>query len=595
MTSKAFLLQLILLTATVPTAFSQTQGDAYRKFNNFLQSSGNDDSIVEFKKGRDFIESGKWRDAERVFANFSERFPTNKNLDAALYWQAVAARKLNNFAKAESLCDRMLAEFPSSNWTRDAKALKMELAPFVGNIDLVSSQLEAAVAEATAQIMLDIPDDVVDLQGAPAHPLAFNGKMSEQDELKSIALQSLIRSNPEKALTYISSILGKDSKASPALKNHALFLLGQLPGDKSASVLMDVARNDSNAFTRRSALISLGSSSDPRVIDFLVEQASRPDDSEAAMAAIRALARQRNDRAREAILRLARSGATPGARKTAIQSFTSRMDDAGADQLLSIFNGEKDPAVQAQIISVLGRSKSPAIEARLSELVRNGANDEVRSAAVTAVARRGNDAAVEELVKAYRQEQSQKVKSSIISALGRMAGGWSDYYYTFGEFNNRFMSDAFAEARVNLQGAAAAASEARRAARSAEDAAALAPEAARPARPSVPRPPTPEGAAATSPRPASRNMYVNVDGAGERKPNDKAFKALLSLFDSESNEKLKLQLLSSFGRTDNKEGLKKLISVAKSDSSVEVRKQAASIIGRSKDPEAIKFMEDLLK
>jgi len=70
---------------------------------------------------------------------------------------------------------------------------------------------------------------------------------------------------------------------------------------------------------------------------------------------------------------------------------------------------------------------------------------------------------------------------------------------------------------------------------------------------------------------------------------------LISLYDSESDQETKGQILFALSQSGGKAGLKKLLDVASHDKSVDLRKRAIFWLGQSQDPEAQKFLEDILK
>ncbi|MDQ3918374.1 MAG: HEAT repeat domain-containing protein, partial [Acidobacteriota bacterium] len=71
---------------------------------------------------------------------------------------------------------------------------------------------------------------------------------------------------------------------------------------------------------------------------------------------------------------------------------------------------------------------------------------------------------------------------------------------------------------------------------------------------------------------------------------------LISLYDSERNDELKLSLLSSLGRYRNQRAYQKLEQIVTNTAEpIERRKVAISILGNSKDPQVQQFLANLLK
>ena len=79
------------------------------------------------------------------------------------------------------------------------------------------------------------------------------------------------------------------------------------------------------------------------------------------------------------------------------------------------------------------------------------------------------------------------------------------------------------------------------------------------------------------------------------KNDEETVNQLIAMYDSETNVEVKAVLIRSFGDSSQKNAVHKLMSIARDAPSVDLRKLAVRMLGESKDPEALKFLEDLLK
>ncbi len=496
-----FMIAAVLTLVIVPSVLAQFLSSDFVKLNRFVQTANaNDNATKAFRVGRDLIEDEKWEQAEKRFRDFLRDYPKHKESDAAIYWLAFTQKKQQHFAEAERLLVKLSNDYPTSNWLDDAKALRLEIAPNTGNVAYVdqviraSRQSPVAPAPATAPMQeprpapMPAPAIAVTVPDVPEFPItpiaparefggyavagqaAARSGLDEKDEIKAIALQSLMQSNPERALPYISDILKNDSKASNGLKEHAIRLLGQYRGPNSVTMLLDLARNQSDPKIRRSAIYSLGTVEDDKALELLLDLATKSDDAEVSKAALRALASQRNPKARQ----------------------------------------------------------------KLFEIARSSSNEDMRVQAVQFLDNKGDESFVDELVKIYQTDKSLKVRKQAIFSLAQMAGHGSRYYPV----------------------------------------------------------PAVGGKVATTVSPAELPGRKNES---QQKNNEKAVKALLQLYDAETDESLKNQFLAVFSQTNSKEALQKLMQIARSDASLTLRRRAVMYLGQSRDPEAAKFMEELLK
>jgi len=92
-----------------------------QKLNRFVQTPrSNPAAMKAFRDGRDLIEGEKWQQAAEKFDAFINQFPKDRDVDAALYWYAYALQKQGKKDEAAAPLLRLIKNFPSSSWRRDA-------------------------------------------------------------------------------------------------------------------------------------------------------------------------------------------------------------------------------------------------------------------------------------------------------------------------------------------------------------------------------------------------------------------------------------------------------------------------------------------
>ncbi len=569
---------LTLVLGTPSSA--QFAASDFSRLNQFVQSTNASDKAVKaFRLGRDLIEDEKWEQAEKHFRNFLRDYPQHNQADAAIYWLAFTNKKQQHFAEAEALLVRLVDSYPKSSWVSDAKALRLEIAPALGNVayvDQVMSETRPtprarasapqvatttgsrSSAQAPARPVTNIsstggtepfpataPVAIINGQGRGqgigenyavtiAGQAAVNSGMSEQDEIKAIALQSLMQSNPERALPYIGEILKNDSKASKGLKESAVRLLGQYRGPSATNLLLDLARNQSDPKLRRSAIYSLSNIDDDKVFDLLLDLATKSEDPEVAKTALRALASHRNQKAKDSIGSLALNAKSVLIRRDAIYFLGERKDDASIDRLISIYDNDADPEIKKHAIYALSRSANVKARQKLLEVARSNSSEDARLQAIQWLDDRADESFIDELVKLYQSDKSAKVRKQIIYSLSQIASDGTRYFAPMAVAGQSVGAVNVAEWRTS-------------------------------------------------------------DSAARSKSREKAAKALLQMYDSESDEAMKSQFLFAFSQSRSKDAIQKLIQVAKTDSSLSMRRKAVTYLGQSRDPEAVKFLEELLK
>jgi predicted Zn-dependent protease len=137
-----------------------------------------------YADGTRAINEGRWADAEKIFAKVAAEHGAHG--DGALYWKAYAENKLGQAQPALNTCAELGRAFPASSWVHECGALEIEM---------------------NAK------------SGKPVEP-----KAGDDDDLKLLALNSLMKKSEAQALAEIQEILNGDS--SEKLKKEALFILG---------------------------------------------------------------------------------------------------------------------------------------------------------------------------------------------------------------------------------------------------------------------------------------------------------------------------------------------------------------------------------
>jgi HEAT repeat protein len=366
----------------VPPAKADAQ--SRELLNRFVSpQNANDPAARAFDQGRTLIAEQKWEQAVTAFSRFVAENPSDRNLDAALYWLAYAQEKQEKLKDAQEVLDRLIERFPRSTWVDDAKALKVK----------VKSKL--------------------DPQGVSAP------KPSDDDVIKIETLAALCRGDRARCASVAGEVLR--SNPSPVVKEAALRLLGRFGGPESVPALIQMARSEQNEKLRMSAISALGSTNDERAIEPLREIAMSAtyDDESPTDSAIHALVGLESPRATQAIADVILNGRNPQARQHAVDLLGRRRGDDVTDLLFRVYDTVPDAQLKRRALAALGNRKDARASARLVEVARSAADPELRKQAIRAIPNRGEDADLDVLLSLYDSERTPEVKSFILDALSR--------------------------------------------------------------------------------------------------------------------------------------------------------------------------------
>jgi FecR protein len=156
-------------------------------------------SLSLYSDGMRAITDARWLDAEAIFTKVVAQH--GEHADGALYWKAYAQNKQGQGNAALATCAELRRDFSTSNWVHECGALEIEI------------QAKA---------------------GKTVEP-----KIWSDDDLKLLALNSLMQKDEPQALAQLQEILNGD--ASEDLKRKAMFILGQHYSDATYAQIVRVS------------------------------------------------------------------------------------------------------------------------------------------------------------------------------------------------------------------------------------------------------------------------------------------------------------------------------------------------------------------
>ena len=254
------------------------------KTRSLAQTSNTSGSEMKaFRDGRELLEEEKWARAAERFNDYITDYPKDANVDAALYWLAFALKKQDRFREADRALHRLTTNFPASRWADDARALRIEIAPHLGNTELINKEANDP----------------------------------SNDEAKLVALRNLFATKPEQAVALAANIFTPGSESNRSFKESTITMLGRHGGRQARPLLIDIARRELDSRLRKAAIYWLGKEEDAAALTALKEQALTSPDADVALAALSAILQQGSPQALEALGEIAKVATAPEVRKRA--------------------------------------------------------------------------------------------------------------------------------------------------------------------------------------------------------------------------------------------------------------------------------------
>jgi tetratricopeptide (TPR) repeat protein len=320
-----------------------------------------------YDEGTDLLDEHEWRKAAAVFDRVYQM--KMSHADGALYWRAWAQKQMGQRAEALSSIGELRQTFPDSRWLEDAKALEVE----------VRQQAGQSIA----------PERV------------------EDEELKLMALNALMHTEPDRAIPIVESVL-KSPKSSKKIKDKAIFVLSQTSSPQASEILGRLAKDSNNRDLQNSALRYLGIMGGEKSRAVLADVYASSPDVHVKKSVLRSYMIA-GDRTR--LLGIAKAEKDPELRGEAIR----QLGIIGARaELADLYATETVKSIKKSIIQAMFIGGNAD---KLGELARNEKDPELRSAAIKNLGLLGGTKSGQILLSIYQTDTNRDVREAVIHAL----------------------------------------------------------------------------------------------------------------------------------------------------------------------------------
>ncbi|HMC32183.1 MAG TPA: tetratricopeptide repeat protein [Candidatus Angelobacter sp.] len=315
-----------------------------------------------YSAAKDALDNGEYGDAIKQLDEVVKLHA--RKADGALYWKAYALNKAGNKAQALTTVGELRKNYPKSTWLRDAAALEQEMRGAVN------------------------PENISD------------------DELKLLAIQSLMNSDPEKAVPLLEKII--QGNYSSKLKDKALFVLSQSGSEKAQQILMGLAKANNQPDLQKRAIRYMGMNGNGRNRAVLKEIYNSSTDISVKKTVFQAwlMCGCKDD-----VAALARTEKNPELRREAIR-YLGMM--GGRAELLEFYKNSPDKetrleAVGAMLLCGCGHE--------LAEIVQTEKDPEILDKAINTLGLVGGQESLTALTNLYGSQAGLSAKKKVINAL----------------------------------------------------------------------------------------------------------------------------------------------------------------------------------
>ena len=327
---------------------------------------GSEDQL--YQSGLRALDGARWDEAVATFQRVIQQ--AGPRADGATYWTAWAQNKQGNGVAALQSLGQLRQGFPNSKWLAEGRALEVE------------------IRQATGQPVR--PESVPD------------------DELKLIAVNSLMRADEQKAIPVIDKILR--GTGSPRLKERALFVLAQNSTTPARQIVVDIAKGAGNPDLQAKAVTYLGALGGAETRQALPEIYKASTSVDVKRSILRAFMTA-GDRAR--LLDVARTESSAELRAEAVQ----QLGAMGAQEELSqLYQSETALDVRKRIIQAMFTGHN---EVKLIQLLRTETDPELKRSMVQNLGMMASPASADALAAAYAADKNEAVRRAVIDAFAQ--------------------------------------------------------------------------------------------------------------------------------------------------------------------------------
>ena len=357
MNTKPLLFATLLLAVSAPPALWADDNAAGQSKEEALYSDGTR-----------AINDAHWSQAEQIFRNVASQH--GARAEAALYWEAYAENKQGNASRALEICAQLRHAYPQGNWVKECSALEIEIH---GKSD------------------------------DPVPPQA-----EQDEELKLLALNSLMQQDEEHAVPIIQQILNSDK--SEKLKERALFVLGQDQSPQAQALLGQVASGERNPGLQRKAIQMMAVTRGKQAAETLANIYRQTTNQEIKNTILHTYLIIGTP---DPLVEAARHESNPELVRTAVHTLGAM---GATSQLLTLYHDSSSPEVKAEVISGLIPAGQKGAEA-LSNIAGSEQDPELRRKAIRNLGIAGGMSAAPALVATYKKNPDVETKKAVAQAL----------------------------------------------------------------------------------------------------------------------------------------------------------------------------------
>lgn len=379
-----------------------------------------------YRAARQYLNRSDYVRAAELFGQVRSRYPRSAYTPDSYYWQAYALYRrggTDQLRRAQDLLVQQGDQHPNAATRKDARSLETRIQ---GQLARGGDAVAAAdvAREAGSAANPPQPPQAAQAPQAARQPRASTrssrSNCGDEDDVQAAALNALMQMDGERAMPILRKVLARRDDASTCLRRKAVFIVSQVGGRDTETMLLDAARSDPDREVRGQAVFWLSQVDSDRAVVMLDSILAATDDPEIRDKAVFALSQHDSRAARLSLRRYAeRTNISSDIREKAVFWLGQSDDPEDATFLRALFPKVQDHELKDKILFALSQNDDASSGRFLAEVARNtNENIEIRKKALFWMGQR-DEVNGAEIATLYGTFSDREIKEQLIFVLSQ--------------------------------------------------------------------------------------------------------------------------------------------------------------------------------
>jgi TolA-binding protein len=352
-----------------------------------------------YRVARELFNRGEYGQAVQAFRSLPTRYPNSQYAPEAAYYQAFSLFRIGGTAElreALAALEASRTKYPNARSRAEAASLTMRIRGVLANRGDAQAAAELRAAATEQGVTCD----------------------REEQAVQQEAMNQLSRMEGGNINDLITRVLARKDECAIPLRRTAVFLVGNRRDAQAVTVLAGVARSDPSEEVQVEAIGIISRLPNEEGVAVL-EELTRSDNERIQRAAVRSLVRHPSARARTSVRTLVeRDDVSERVRSEALSAFDAERATADdVSWLRALYAKVTTNSLKARTLQAIVRVGGPEVDQWLATIARDDNQpSEIRA---TAMRRIGETMPIADLGRLYDTATQQRFRSEIINVLGK--------------------------------------------------------------------------------------------------------------------------------------------------------------------------------